>query len=76
MIVLPAPARATVLEEGCPVANVMSPIVSERIWALPLSGAAVKFFQYLVARSDFGGALPVRRKDMAAEYGAPRPSAA
>ncbi|MFE3579848.1 hypothetical protein [Streptomyces vinaceus] len=51
------------------MANVMSPIVAERIWALPLSGSAVKFLQYLVARSDFGGALPVRQKDMAAEYG-------
>ncbi|GGZ95233.1 hypothetical protein GCM10010371_63980 [Streptomyces subrutilus] len=51
------------------MANVMSPIVAERIWALPLSGSAVKFLQYLVSRSDFGGALPVRQKDMAAEYG-------
>ncbi|WP_331738051.1 hypothetical protein [Streptomyces sp. NBC_01276] len=51
------------------MANVMSPIIAERIWALPLSGSAVKFLQYLVSRSDFGGALPVRQKDMAAEYG-------
>ncbi|WP_326594247.1 hypothetical protein [Streptomyces sp. NBC_01294] len=51
------------------MANVMSPIVAERIWALPLSGSAVKFLQYLVSRSDFGGQLPVRQKDMAAEYG-------
>ncbi|MEV6576484.1 hypothetical protein [Streptomyces sp. NPDC051577] len=51
------------------MANVMSPIIAERIWALPLSGSAVKFLQYLVCRSDFGGALPVRQKDMAAEYG-------
>ncbi|MGW1764045.1 hypothetical protein ACWCQL_08145 [Streptomyces sp. NPDC002073] len=49
--------------------NVTSPIVAERIWALPLSGAAVKFLQYLVFRSDFGGSLPVQQKDMAAEYG-------
>ncbi|MFZ3494485.1 hypothetical protein ACODT5_14890 [Streptomyces sp. 5.8] len=51
------------------MAHVMSPIIAERIWALPLSGAAVKFLQYLVSRSDFGGVLPVRQKDMAAEYG-------
>lgn len=51
------------------MANVMSPIVAERIWALPLSGSAVKFLQYLVSRSEFGGSLPVRQKDMAAEYG-------
>ncbi|MDA5284438.1 MULTISPECIES: hypothetical protein [unclassified Streptomyces] len=51
------------------MANVMSPIIAERIWALPLSGSAVKFLQYLVSRSDFGGTLPVRQKDMAAEYG-------
>ncbi|MFD3808173.1 hypothetical protein ACFWTC_32335 [Streptomyces sp. NPDC058619] len=51
------------------MANVMSPIVAERIWALPLSGSAVKFLQYLVSRSGFGGTLPVRQKDMAAEYG-------
>ncbi|MEV7415229.1 hypothetical protein [Streptomyces sp. NPDC089919] len=50
------------------MANVMSPIVAERIWALPLSGSAVKFLQYLVSRSEFGGQLPVRQKDMAAEY--------
>ncbi|MEV6682280.1 hypothetical protein AB0N09_36280 [Streptomyces erythrochromogenes] len=51
------------------MANVMSPIVAERIWALPLSGSAVKFLQYLLYRSDFGGALPVRQRDMATEYG-------
>ncbi|MCB5165642.1 hypothetical protein LG634_12455 [Streptomyces bambusae] len=51
------------------MANVMSPIVAERIWALPLSASAVKFLQYLVFRSEFGGALPVRQKDMAVEYG-------
>ncbi|MFJ3309382.1 hypothetical protein ACIPSA_41330 [Streptomyces sp. NPDC086549] len=50
------------------MAEVMSPIVSERIWALPVSGASVKFLQYLLHRSDFGGRLPVRQKDMAREY--------
>ncbi|MEU6867017.1 hypothetical protein ABZ924_27805 [Streptomyces sp. NPDC046876] len=51
----------------------MSPIVAERIWSLPLSGSAVKFLlQYLVARSDFGGVLPVRQKDMAADTGSTR----
>lgn len=48
--------------------QVMSPLVSERIWALPVSGAAVKFLQYLVFRSEFGGYLPVRQKEMAQEY--------
>ncbi len=51
------------------MAEVMSPLVSERIWALPISGAAVKFLTYLVARSEFGGHLPMRQKDMAREYG-------
>lgn len=50
------------------MAEVMSPVVSERIWALPVSGATVKFLQYLLYRSDFGGHLPVRQKDMAGEY--------
>lgn len=50
------------------MAEVLSPIVSDRIWALPVSGAAVKFLQYLIFRSEFGGQLPVRQKDMAAEY--------
>jgi hypothetical protein len=50
------------------MAEVMSPIVAERIWALPVSGAATKFLQYLIFRSDFGGQLPVRQKDMAREY--------
>ena len=50
------------------MAEVMSPVVSERIWALPVSGATVKFLQYLLYRSDFGGHLPVRQKDMATEY--------
>ncbi|MEV6962436.1 hypothetical protein AB0M97_25250 [Streptomyces sp. NPDC051207] len=51
------------------MAEVMSPVVSERIWALPVSGATVKFLQYLLYRSDFGGHLPIRQKDMATEYG-------
>ncbi|MER5586535.1 hypothetical protein ABT090_33535 [Streptomyces asoensis] len=51
------------------MAEVMSPVVSERIWALPVSGASVKFLQYLLYRSDFGGHLPVRQKGMATEYG-------
>ncbi|MGW4784874.1 hypothetical protein [Streptomyces sp. NPDC004230] len=50
------------------MAEVMSPVVGERIWALPVSGATVKFLQYLLYRSDFGGQLPVRQKDMAVEY--------
>ncbi|MET9819580.1 hypothetical protein [Streptomyces sp. NPDC006355] len=50
------------------MAEVMSPVVSERIWALPVSGATVEFLQYLLYRSDFGGHLPVRQKDMATEY--------
>ncbi|MFJ7497297.1 hypothetical protein ACIQZB_40480 [Streptomyces sp. NPDC097727] len=50
------------------MAEVLSPIVSERIWAVPVSGAAVKFLHYLVFRSEFGGHLPVRQKDMAKEY--------
>ncbi|WP_432190418.1 hypothetical protein [Streptomyces sp. Tue6028] len=50
------------------MAEVMSPVVSERIWALPVSPATVKFLNYLLFRSDFGGSLPVRQKDMAAEY--------
>ncbi|GGP80223.1 hypothetical protein [Streptomyces melanogenes] len=49
--------------------EVLSPLVSERIWALPVPAAAVKFLQYLLYRSEFGGHLPVRQKDMAAEYG-------
>ncbi|GGU45223.1 hypothetical protein [Streptomyces violascens] len=48
--------------------EVMSPLVSERIWALPVSGAAVKFLQYLMFRSELGGHLPVRQKEMAQEY--------
>ncbi|MGV9503841.1 hypothetical protein ACWDQ0_36835 [Streptomyces sp. NPDC003642] len=50
------------------MAEVMSPVVSERIWALPVSPATVKFLNYLLYRSEFGGQLPVRQKDMAAEY--------
>jgi hypothetical protein len=56
-------------EEGALMAEVMSPLVSERIWALPISGASVKFLTYLIFRSDFGGHLPMRQKDMAGEYG-------
>ncbi|MGW8954700.1 hypothetical protein [Streptomyces sp. NPDC055709] len=51
------------------MAEVMSPLVSERIWALPVSGAAIKFLQYLIFRSEFGGDIPVLQKDMAREYG-------
>ncbi|MEV8535621.1 hypothetical protein [Streptomyces sp. NPDC051211] len=47
---------------------VMSPLVTERIWALPIGAAAVKFLSYLVYRSQPGtGALP-SQKGMAAEY--------
>ena len=49
------------------MAEVISPIVGERIWALPVSGAAVKFLQYLIYRSEFGGEIPVRQVDMARE---------
>ena len=56
-------------EEGGHVPEVLSPIVSERIWALPISAASVKFLTYLIAKSRFGGELPVRQKDMATEYG-------
>ncbi|MFB8441229.1 hypothetical protein ACFC7A_19505 [Streptomyces niveus] len=51
------------------MAEVLSPIVSDRIWALPVSGAAVKFLAYLVSTSEFGGELTNRQKDMAREYG-------
>jgi hypothetical protein len=51
------------------MAEVMSPLVAERIWALPISGASVKFLNYLIFRSEFGGHLPMRQKDMAREYG-------
>ncbi|MFF2653534.1 hypothetical protein [Streptomyces sp. NPDC058045] len=57
------------------MAEVMSPLVSERIWALPVSGSAVKFLQYLVFRSEFGGHIPVRQKDMAREFGGKSPQA-
>ncbi|MFD8079511.1 hypothetical protein ACFV3E_43650 [Streptomyces sp. NPDC059718] len=50
------------------MAEVISPIVGERIWALPVSGAAVKFLQYLIYRSEFGGEIPVRQVDMAREF--------
>ncbi|AJF70354.1 hypothetical protein [Streptomyces vietnamensis] len=46
---------------------VMSPLVSERIWALPISAPSVKFLQYLVFRSENGGGLPSQRT-MAVEY--------
>ncbi|WP_432088478.1 hypothetical protein [Streptomyces sp. bgisy095] len=46
---------------------VMSPLVSERIWALPVSAPAVKFLLYLVFRSETNGALPSQR-EMAREY--------
>ncbi|MFE4829810.1 hypothetical protein [Streptomyces sp. NPDC056672] len=45
---------------------VMSPIVAERIWALPIGQASVKFFQYLVFRAE-NGLLPSQR-EMAREY--------
>lgn len=51
------------------MAEVISPIVGDRIWALDIPAAAVKFFQYLKWRSDFGGQLPARQIDMAREYG-------
>lgn len=47
--------------------EVMSPVVADRIWALPIGAAAVKFFQYLVFKSENGGALPSQRQ-MAREY--------
>ncbi|MER6610791.1 hypothetical protein ABT282_34075 [Streptomyces sp. NPDC000927] len=50
------------------MAEVLSPLVSDRIWAMPVSGAVVKFLTYLVFRSEFGGNLPIRQKDMAKEY--------
>ncbi|MFB6985588.1 hypothetical protein [Streptomyces sp. NPDC056304] len=47
---------------------VMSPLVTERIWALPIGPAAVKFLSYLVFKSLPGsGALPPQ-KTMAVEY--------
>ncbi|MEV7123751.1 hypothetical protein [Kitasatospora griseola] len=49
--------------------DVLSPIVSERIWALPISAASVKFLNYLIAKSLYGGEIPVLQKDMATEYG-------
>ncbi|MFF3731025.1 hypothetical protein ACFYXM_12045 [Streptomyces sp. NPDC002476] len=47
---------------------VMSPLVPERIWALPIGAASVKFYCYLVFRGEDGGVLP-SQKQMAAEYG-------
>ncbi|MFJ8871196.1 hypothetical protein ACIRD6_36265 [Streptomyces sp. NPDC102473] len=52
---------------------VMSPLVAERIWALPIGPAAVKFLQYLIFRSENGGALPSQRQ-MAVEYNVKPPS--
>ncbi|MEW1699330.1 MULTISPECIES: hypothetical protein [unclassified Streptomyces] len=47
---------------------VMSPLVTERIWALPIGAAAVKFLSYLVFRSQMGtGSLPSQQV-MSAEY--------
>ncbi|MET9396092.1 hypothetical protein [Kitasatospora sp. NPDC002965] len=51
------------------MAEVMSPILWDRIWALPVSPASVKFLTYLVARSEHGGNLPDNQKAMAQEYG-------
>ncbi|MFF4902573.1 hypothetical protein [Streptomyces sp. NPDC001068] len=53
--------------------EVKSPIVGDRIWALPIGGAPVKFLQYLVFRSEDGGALPSQRQ-MAVEYGVKPPT--
>ncbi|HBF84943.1 MAG TPA: hypothetical protein DD420_34955 [Streptomyces sp.] len=50
------------------MAEVQSPIIWDRIWAAPVSGGAVKFLHFLVCRSDFGGDLPMRQKDMARDY--------
>ncbi|MFJ3841085.1 hypothetical protein ACIPY6_37055 [Streptomyces sp. NPDC090054] len=48
---------------------VMSPLVTERICALPVGPAAVKFLCYLVYRSEYNtGVLPAQ-KVMSAEYG-------
>jgi hypothetical protein len=49
--------------------EVMSPLVSQRLWALPVSPAAVKFLGYLVHRSEYGGHLPVHQPQMGEEYG-------
>ncbi|MEV7420546.1 hypothetical protein [Streptomyces sp. NPDC089919] len=47
---------------------VMSPLVTERIWALPLGAAAVKFLCYLISRGEMGtGNLPSQQV-MASEY--------
>ncbi|MCX4784599.1 hypothetical protein [Streptomyces sp. NBC_01264] len=47
---------------------VMSPLVTERIWALPIGGAAVKFLSYLVFRSEPGSGVLPSQKTMAIEY--------
>ena len=52
--------------------HVLSPLVSERIWALPVSPASVKFLNYLIHKSEFGGHLAVRQADMASDYGVSR----
>ena len=44
------------------MAEVLSPLVPERIWALPVSGASIKFLCYLLYRLEFGGAIPVRHR--------------
>ncbi|MEU5384093.1 LexA family transcriptional regulator [Kitasatospora cineracea] len=49
--------------------EVMSPLVSTRIWAVPASPAAVKFLAFLVAISEPGGALPMRQREMAESFG-------
>lgn len=51
------------------MAEVLSPLVPERIWALPVSGASIKFLCYLLYRSEFGGAIPVRQPKMGEEFG-------
>ncbi|MER7688799.1 hypothetical protein [Streptomyces sp. NPDC097610] len=53
--------------------EVKSPLVGDRIWALPIGGAPVKFLQYLIFRSENGGALPSQRQ-MAVEYGVKPPT--
>ena len=50
------------------MAEVMSPLVGERIWALPISGSSVKFLQYLLCHAEFGGHIPVKQKNRAREY--------
>ncbi|MFF3957434.1 hypothetical protein ACFYY1_30110 [Streptomyces sp. NPDC001890] len=47
---------------------VMSPLVTERIWALPIGAAAVKFLSYLVFKSEPGSGVLPPQKTMAVEY--------